>query len=218
MRSVSSIFKSTSSICVGNTLTPRITSISSARPERFSILQVVLPHLHGSYISLVISPVRYLTIGSASFPRQVTTSSPLSPGGRTSSVSGSIISGINQSSLICIPQSCVHSPETPGRKVHSYHNFVYRQTVLPKHGASLPASALSCLLLRTVRFLSLNLLMDRSLFCEVPLQDGAHKTVATRSVTPISCKNIICLFVFPEDIGITDAPIFSRPPWSRALP
>ena len=52
------IFKSTSSICVGNTFTPRITSISSARPDRFSIRTVVLPHLQGSYINFDRSPVR----------------------------------------------------------------------------------------------------------------------------------------------------------------
>ena len=43
-----------------------------------------------------------------------TTSSPRSPGARTSPVLGSITSGINQSSLMCIPCRASHSPATPG--------------------------------------------------------------------------------------------------------
>ena len=45
---------------------------------------------------------------------QVITSSPHSPTGRTSPVSGFIISGMKKSSFMCIPHIYSHSPETPG--------------------------------------------------------------------------------------------------------
>src|SRR6056297_483218 len=59
--------------------------------------------MQGSTLSDVTSRVRYRITGNASFVREVMTSSPVSPYGSTSPVSGSMISGIKWSSKIWRP-------------------------------------------------------------------------------------------------------------------
>ena len=64
--------------------------------------------------STQMSRVRYLRSGKASLVMEVNTSSPLLPSGRTSPVSGSMISAIKWSSFMCMPVCSEHSKLTPG--------------------------------------------------------------------------------------------------------
>src|SRR6266508_1861173 len=73
--------RSTPSMSDGNTLIPRMTSMSSARPQIFAMRRDVRPHEQGRSSMTEMSPVRYRTIGSASFVSDVNTSSPISPSG-----------------------------------------------------------------------------------------------------------------------------------------
>ena len=50
--------RTTSSISLGNTLTPRTISMSSTRPEKRAIRRCVRPHGHGPSMKRVMSPVR----------------------------------------------------------------------------------------------------------------------------------------------------------------
>ena len=79
-----------SSIWVGNRLTPRRMIMSSVRPVTFCIRRMVRA-VPGS--RRVRSRVRYRMIGMACLVSEVKTSSPSSPSGSASPVSGSITSG-----------------------------------------------------------------------------------------------------------------------------
>ena len=78
------MLRSAVSTCVGNTLTPRMTFISSVRPVNLDILGVVLPQSQVLWSMLVRSFVRYLKSGIASFASVVNTSSPVSPSAQAS--------------------------------------------------------------------------------------------------------------------------------------
>ena len=81
------------SIWDGKKFTPRMISMSSVRPVTRCILTRVRPQAHGSTVSREMSRVRYRISGWPSLAKFVMTSSPSSPYGSTSPVSGSMISG-----------------------------------------------------------------------------------------------------------------------------
>ena len=75
----------------------------------------VRPQAQGSVVTEPMSPVRYRISGWASLRRVVKTSSPSSPSGSGSPVSGSTTSTRKWSSWTCSPsRASRHSAATPG--------------------------------------------------------------------------------------------------------
>ena len=149
--------------------------------------------------------------GNASLVRVVITNSPISPSGRTSPVSGSMISGRKWSSSMCSPDwASTHSQDTPGPDDLAQPVDVAGLDV--PLGLDVAAHGLRPGLGAEDAHPQGELLdVELELLGHVVQVEGMKLGVQQMTVLPKSCMSMSWRWVLLPEMGMTDAPMSSAP-------